>query len=108
MASSVSEDFVSEAARCLARFILILVAVTWLALGPGPGYWGIGGEVVSSQVTHITTGSDFLEIIRGSRRSRGSSGSGVKTCGSEPHPTRAGGQDDGSYTNSLKLYVIVK
>ena len=39
----------------------------------------------------------------GSHGSRGSRGSGVKNCGSDPHPTRAGGQDDGSYTNSLKL-----
>ena len=31
-----------------------------------------------------------------------SHGSGVKNCGSEPTSTRAGGQDDGSYTNSLK------
>ena len=29
-------------------------------------------------------------------------GSGVKNCCSEPTSTRAGGQDDGSYTNSLK------
>ena len=31
--------------------------------------------------------------------------SGVKNCCSEPTCTRAGGQDDGSYTNSLKLVV---
>ena len=34
---------------------------------------------------------------------RGISRSGGRTRGSDPHPTRAGGQDDGSYTNSLKL-----
>ena len=37
--------------------------------------------------------------IRGIRRIRRSGG---RTRGSDPHPTRAGGQDDGSYTNSLK------
>ena len=33
----------------------------------------------------------------------GCPGSGVKNCCSEPTSTRAGGQDDGSYTNSLKI-----
>ena len=33
---------------------------------------------------------------------RGMYGSGGRTRGSDPHPTRAGGQDDGSYTNSFK------
>ena len=33
------------------------------------------------------------------RRSRGNGG---RNCGSDPPSTRAGGQDDGSYTNSLK------
>ena len=32
----------------------------------------------------------------------GCRGSGVKNCCSEPTSTCAGGQDDGSYTNSLK------
>ena len=32
--------------------------------------------------------------------------SGGKKCGSEPQSTRAGGQDDGSYTNSFKLTLI--
>ena len=31
--------------------------------------------------------------------------SGGSNCCSDPSPTRAGGQDDGSYTNSLKLPV---
>ena len=39
---------------------------------------------------------------RGCRGCHGSHGSGVKNCCSEPTSTRAGGQDDGSYTNSLK------
>ena len=32
----------------------------------------------------------------------GSAGNGVIDCGSDPPTSRAGGQDDGSYTNSLK------
>ena len=30
-----------------------------------------------------------------------------RTAARSPPPTRAGGQDDGSYTNSLKLYYIL-
>ncbi len=41
---------------------------------------------------------------RWSRRSHRSRGSGVKNSARSPPPTRAGGQDDGSYTNSLKLH----
>ncbi len=37
--------------------------------------------------------------IRGIRRS------GAKTAAPTPPPTHAGGQDDGSFTNSLKLDV---
>ena len=33
----------------------------------------------------------------------GSDGSGAKMVAQTPPPTHAGGQDDGSYTNSLKL-----
>ena len=40
-----------------------------------------------------------LEFTTGSS---GSSGSGGRDCGSDLPSTRAGGQDDGSYTNSLK------
>ena len=32
--------------------------------------------------------------------------SGVWNCCSDPYPTHAGGQDDGSYINSLKIYII--
>ena len=42
----------------------------------------------------------------GCRGCHGSRGSGVKNCCSEPTSTRAGGQDDGSYTNSHKLLFI--
>ncbi len=47
-----------------------------------------------------------LELIRGSRQSRGSPGNDVAArCSEPPFPTH-GGQDDGSYTNSLKLTCI--
>ena len=39
----------------------------------------------------------------GAADSTGADRNGGKKCGSEPQSTRAGGQDDGSYTNSLKL-----
>ena len=43
---------------------------------------------------------------RGGRdRSDGRDGSGAKMGAQTPPSTRAGGQDDGSYTNSLKLVV---
>ena len=38
----------------------------------------------------------------GCHRCNGCPGSSVKNCCSEPTSTRARGQDDGSYTNSLK------
>ena len=56
----------------------------------------------------MTATWSFLEHSGGSRGSRGSRRSrwsGGKKCGSEPQSTRTGGQDDGSYTNSLKLDI---
>ena len=41
-------------------------------------------------------------IRDGSHGSDGSDGSGAKMVAQTPPPTHAGGQDDGSYTNSLK------
>ena len=49
-----------------------------------------------------------LGTRRGIRGIHGIRGSGVRTRGSDPHPTRAGGQDDGSYTNSLKLVLCCR
>ena len=46
--------------------------------------------------------NEFIPGFPGSRGSRVSRQSGVITRGSEPPSTRAGGQDDGSLTNSLK------
>ena len=42
----------------------------------------------------------------GATGAAGATGAGevvARPAGRTPHPTRAGGQDDGSYTNSLKL-----
>ena len=61
-------------------------------------------EVASSQVPRIAARSAFLELAAGA------TGAGEVVAGSAartPHPTRAGGQDDGSYTNSLKLYLSI-
>ena len=46
--------------------------------------------------------ADKIKPLGTHDRCRGCRGSGVKNCCSEPTSTRAGGQDDGSYTNSLK------
>ena len=43
----------------------------------------------------------------GSTGSRGSGGNGGSKVKADPHPTRAGGQDDGSLPNSLKFVVVV-
>ena len=60
-------------------------------------------DVVSSQVSRIAAISTFSKLAT---RAMGATGAGEVVAGSAartPHPTRAGGQDDGSYTNSLKL-----
>ena len=60
-------------------------------------------------MTTLTMKTAFLELAAGSTGSGGSGGStgsagnGAANVRSDPPPTRAGGQDDGSYTNSLKL-----
>ena len=66
--------------------------------------WGTLGlwNLASSQVPRIAARSAFLELATGAA---GTTGAGEVVAGSAartPHPTRAGGQDDGSYTNSLK------
>ena len=45
---------------------------------------------------------DVRRLLEHWRGSRGSRGNDVIYCGSDPPNSRAGGQDDGSYTNSLK------
>ena len=69
----------------------------WALLGPGPGCW----EVASSQVTRIAIRSAFLELVTGAT---GAAEVVSRTVARTPPPTHAGGQDDGSYTNSLKPF----
>ena len=77
-----------------------------LHLGLGMDLGWLGEGHMRSSMVNNSYNWRFLEHGNGSHRShrsRGSRRSGVKKCGSEPQSTRAGGQDDGSYTNSLKL-----
>ena len=67
----------------------------WALLGPGPGCW----EVARSQVTRIAIRSAFLELAADATDAAEVV---ARPAARTPHPTRAGGQDDGSYTNSLK------
>ena len=62
-------------------------------------------EVASSEVTRIAVRSAFLELAPGTTGATGATGMVSRTVARTPPPTRAGGQDDGSYTNSLKLNV---
>ena len=64
-------------------------------------------EVASSQVTRIAARSVFLEHATGATGTPGQADVVARTAARAPHPTRAGGQDDGSYTNSLKLYLCM-
>ena len=54
--------------------------------------------------TKLYSKTSFLVFARWSRRSRRS---GVMKCCSDPPSTRAGGQDDVSFTNSLKLVLYL-
>ena len=56
-----------------------------------------------SHVEHAT-GATGASGASGASGATGARGSGVRNCSSDPTSTRAGGQDDGSYTNSLKLW----
>ena len=50
--------------------------------------------------------SHNLELVTDFTGATGAAGAGevvARPAARTPHPTRAGGQDDGSYTNSLKL-----
>ena len=58
-------------------------------------------------MTTLSMKSPILEQSAGSAGSGGSGGSGGNGGSRvrlDPHPTRAGGQDDGSLPNSLKLH----
>ena len=56
-------------------------------------------DLASSEVIRIVAFWPFLELVTGD----GGEGEVVaRGAARSPPPTRAGGQDDGSYTNSLK------
>ena len=64
------------------------------------------GDLVSEDVCIFTARSAFLELAMAATGETGETGEAEvvpKTVSQTPHPTHAGGQDDGSYTNSLKL-----
>ncbi len=46
--------------------------------------------------------SHNLELVTGAAGAAGAGEVVARPAARTPHPTRAGGQDDGSYTNSLK------
>ena len=71
----------------------------WPPLGPHwkPGPIWEPRELSSAMPAHKICVLGIRRPIRGRDRN------GVKKGGSEPTSTRARGQDDGSYTNSLKL-----
>ena len=49
--------------------------------------------------------SSILAVFGIHAGAAGESEMASRTAARSPPPTRAGGQDDGSYTNSLKLYL---
>ena len=59
-------------------------------------------ELVSDEVTRIAVRSAFLELATGAAGDAGEAEVVSKPAPQTPPPTHAGGQDDGSYTNSLK------
>ena len=79
-----------------------------IGIGPG-GNPGGPGETLEDpggpRCSPFAMPADKIKPLGTQDRCRGchgSRGSGVKNCCSEPTSTRAGGQDDGSYANSLK------
>ena len=59
-------------------------------------------DLASSEVTRIATRSAFWEHAAGATGATGGSEVVARPAARTPHPTRARGQDDGSYTNFLK------
>ena len=59
-------------------------------------------KLVSDEVTRIAVRSAFLELAAGDTGATGEAEVVSKPAPQTPPPTHAGGQDDGSYTNSLK------
>ena len=96
--------------KLISIFFFILGAYGPLGLGWGP----LAGQPRPGQALDWTLEAPKSVLEEPSitfptfgtrHRSRGS---GVKNCASEPTFTRAGGQDDGSYTNSFKLHNFQK
>ncbi len=78
-------------------------SLLWAGLGPGCvlGWFGGGRGLTFAVKTY-----GFCTISNSSTGAAGAAGSGevvARPAARTPYPTRAGGQDDGSYTNSLKL-----
>ncbi len=57
---------------------------------------------MSYEVTRIAVRSAFLELATGETGAAAETEVVSKTVARTPPPTHAGGQDDGTYTNSLK------
>jgi len=88
----------------------------WPALGPPLALFGqplghIGNFIeiwmsFTEKCVKFTKPYSKITFCVFARRSRRSHGSGVMKCCSDPPFTRAGGQDDVSFTNSLKLLKV--
>ena len=70
-------------------------------------FWTLGwgdpeGNLVFSQVRCLSLFSSLLELAAGAAEVVS------RTVARTPPPTHAGGQDDGSYTNALKLIKKIK
>ena len=63
-------------------------------------------KLVSDERTRIAIRSAFLELATGATGAAGEGEVVSKPAPQTPPPTHAGGQDDGSYTNSLKLFIL--
>ena len=70
--------------------------------GPSGAPLGARPGLGTSRALKSAAGAQDLRFWNSSTQRPGG-GNGGKKGGSEPTSTRAGGQDDGSYTNSLKL-----
>ena len=63
----------------------------------------VSQDLASFEVTRIAARSAFLELMTEAPEVTGGTEVVARPAARTPYPTRAGGQDDGSYTNSLKL-----
>ncbi len=63
---------------------------------------GLGG-VQGSRLPRRRIRYAFLELVTDATDAAGAGEVVARPAARTPHPTRAGGQDDGGYTNSLKL-----